>query len=102
MPVYAVGITPLLPVHTNQSLNDRTKQIAFADDLFSAGKLKKLERLVVGYTRERTPLDITLTRTKRDSRSTCVYEQAKVIFSDTSINITREGGKYLGGFIVPT
>ncbi|MEM7298736.1 MAG: C2H2-type zinc finger protein [Bacteroidota bacterium] len=43
MPVYAVGITPLLPVHNNPNLEKETKQIAFADDLAGAGKLKNIK-----------------------------------------------------------
>ena len=100
MPVYAVGITPLLPVHTNPSLNDGTKQIAFADDLLGAGKLRSLrdwwsEVLVKGPRLGYHPnANKTWLVVKPE-----VYEQANVIFSDTSINITREGRKYLGGFI---
>lgn len=100
MPVYAVGITPLLPVHANHSLNDETKQIAFADDLLGAGKLRNLrdwwsQILIQGPRLGYYPnASKTWLVVKQE-----VVEQAKVIFRDTSINITCEGRKYLGGFI---
>jgi len=100
MPVYAVGITPLLPVHANVSLNKNTKQIAFADDLLGAGKLISLReywnRLFadgprLGYYPNASKTWLVV---KPE-----VYELAKEIFADTTINVTCEGRKYLGGFI---
>ena len=100
MPVYAVGITPLLPVHDNTSLDDHTKQIAFADDLLGAGKLRDVKNWWLQILARGPQLGYH----PNPQKSWLVvkpenYNEAQKVFKGTSLNITMEGRKYLGGFI---
>ena len=110
MPVYAVGITPLLSLinpsenhtedqHISEEQN-KIKQAAFADDFAGCGKLhqlhtwwKKIEQFgpSLGYYPNALKSWLIV-------KSHC-KTQADSIFADTKINITTEGRKYLGGYI---
>jgi len=94
MPVYAVGITPLLPVHSKASLDAHTKQVAFADDLLAAGKFHDIKNWwskinvkgpLLGYHPNARKSWLVVKAN--------LLEKAKEIFNGMSINITSEGRK---------
>eukprot|EP00794_Sanderia_malayensis_P018637 gene18637-biopygen15703 len=96
MPVYALATVPLLE---SVSSND-TKQVAYADDLVSAGKLRPLlkwwENLLnvapkVGYYPKSTKSWLIVKPEKKDL--------AQKLFNDTNINITVDGQRHLGAVI---
>ena len=100
MPVYAVGITPLLPVHNDISLDPGTKQVAYADDLCGAGRLTSLHNWWLQITKK-GPL---LGYHPNAEKSWLVVkpgqlDEARKIFKDSGVKITSDGRKYLGGFI---
>jgi hypothetical protein len=100
MPVYAVGITPLLPVHNNISLDPGTKQVAFADDLLGAGKLIALRNWWFQIIQKGPLLGYHPNAQKSWLVVKPEYlEDAKTVFYGTGVNITSEGRKYLGGFV---
>ena len=97
MPVYAVGLTTLLPLIKSTI---EVKHVAYADDLGGLGKLIEIRSWwdnvckfgpLLGYYPE-------------PSKSWLIVKEelaadAMQIFHDTEIKITTEGRKYLGGFI---
>ena len=100
MPVYAIGITPLLEVIKPSTSGDHgVKHAAFADDLGGAGELWHLRRwwdniVIVGPKLGYYP---------SGSKSWLVVkpikeEKARQIFRDTNIKVTTEGRSYLGGY----
>eukprot|EP00794_Sanderia_malayensis_P005044 gene5044-biopygen4106 len=102
MPMYAIGIVPLLDLIAENCVNDDNiiKHAAFADDLGGAGKLHVVRswwnRIVefgpkLGYFPNATKSWLVI---KLD-----VEQEAREIFDGTDIQITTEGRKYLGGFI---
>ena len=101
MPIYAIGITPLL-----REIKDPDSKVtlaAFADDLAGAGKLQQLLTWwnnIVEYG----PL---LGYNPQADKSWLVVkehllEEARVIFATSIVNITVEGHEYLGGFVGST
>ena len=101
MPVYAIGITPLLEVIKPSTSGDHgVKHAAFADDLGGACELWHLRRwwdniVIVGPKLGHYP---------NVSKSWLVVkpikeEKARQIFRDTNIKVTTEGRSYLGGYI---
>ena len=99
MPVYAIGVTPLLD-YIKPRNGASTRHAAFADDFAGAGDLRAVREwwdLVVehgpklGYypNAEKSWLIIKPDRN----------EEAKELFGNTNINITTQGRKYLGGYI---
>ena len=100
MPVYAIGITPLLEIIKPETQKDiAMKHVAFADDLGGAGELLKLRRWwdnivsrgpKLGYNRN-TSTSWLVVKPQAE-------EKAQKIFGGTSIDITTEGRKYLGGY----
>ena len=99
MPVYAIGITPLLEVFKPSTSGDHgVKHAAFADDLGGAGELWDLRRwwdniVIVGPKLGYYP---------NGSKSWLVVkpikeEKERQIFRDTNIKVTTEGRSYLGG-----
>ena len=101
MPVYAIGITPLLEVIKPSTSGDHgVKHAAFADDLGGAGELWHLRRwwdniVIVGPKLGYYP---------NGSKSWLVVkpikeEKARQIFRDTNIKVTTEGQSYLEGYI---
>eukprot|EP00794_Sanderia_malayensis_P014696 gene14696-biopygen11793 len=102
MPMYAIGIVPLLDLIAESCVNDDNiiKHAAFADDLGGAGKLHVVRswwnRIVefgpkLGYFPNATKPWLVI---KLD-----VEQEAREIFDGTNIQITTEERKYLGGFI---
>ena len=104
MPVYAIGITPLLSLinATGNTLETehKVKHAAFADDLGGTGKLQQLrewwDKIVkfgplLGYYPNASKSWLIV----KSNQET----EAKHIFNDTELNITIEGRKYLGGYI---
>ena len=100
MPVYVIGITPLLEVIKPSTSDDyRVKHAAFADDLGGAGELWNLRRwwdniVIFGPKLAYYP---------NGSKSWLVVkpikeEKARQIFRDTNIKVTTEGRSYLGGW----
>ena len=97
MPVYAVGLTTLLPLIKSTI---EVKHVAYADDLGGLGKLIEIRSWwdnvckfgpLLGYYPE-------------PSKSWLIVKEelaadAMQIFHDTEIKITIEGRKYLGGFV---
>ena len=99
MPMYAIGVTPLLNNIKNET-NTKIKHAAFADDLAGAGCLVELKHWwdnienygpLLGYYPKASKSWLIVKPT--------MLEQAQQIFSDTNVNITVEGRSYLGGFI---
>ena len=107
IPVYAVGITPLLSLinpsenytedqHISEEKN-KVKQAAFADDFAGSTTYihgaKKNEQFgpLLGYYPNALKSWLIV-------KSHC-KTQADLIFADTKISITTEGRKYLGGYI---
>jgi hypothetical protein len=98
MPVYAIGITPLLEVIKSEDA--RIKHVAFADDLSGAGNLTHLRTWwdniatlgpKLGYYPNALKSWLVVKSEAED--------EAQQVFADTNIKITTEGRKYLGGFI---
>ena len=100
MPVYAIGITPLLEAIKPGTMNmSRVRHVAFADDLGGAGELMHLRNWnnVVTFG----PL---LGYHPNASKSWLVVkpieeEKARQIIEGTNIKVTTEGKSYLGGYI---
>ncbi|KAG1714378.1 Protein lifeguard 1 [Nymphon striatum] len=102
MPLYAIGILPLMGQIQNivKEQDQLIKQVAFADDLTGAGKLKALKTWweailefgpYIGYY-------------AKPSKSWLIVKEqhikdAKDIFKDLKLNITAEGRKHLGATI---
>ena len=102
MPVYAIGITPLLelvkPPATETDVS--MKNVAFADDLGGAGDLITLRRWWDDIVLYGPKLGYNLNAARswlvvKPHTEVCAWE----VFERTNINITTEGRKYLGGFI---
>lgn len=101
MPVYAIGITPLLEILKPETSDVTTlKHVAFADDLGGAGQLLELrcwwENIAkcgpkLGYYPNAAKSWLVV---KPE-----VERKAHEIFRGTGVNITVEGRKYLGGYI---
>ena len=99
MPIYAIGITPLLDMIKDDTSRSVT-HVAFADDLAGAGSLECLRKWwdninklgpLIGYYPKETKSWIVVKADK--------IEKAGDIFNGIKINITSEGHKYLGGVI---
>ena len=98
MPIYAMGITPLLS--SIKKDNQDTKHAAFADDLCGGGRLRML-RVWWDSIVENGPL---LGYYPRADKSWLVVKEellteANEIFANSNVQITTEGHKYLGGFM---
>ena len=101
MPVYAIGITPLLEIINPEIPKDITmKHVAFADDLGGAGELLELRRWwdnivlwgpKLGYNPNALKSWLLVKPTTE--------EKAREMFGGTSINITADGRKYIGSYI---
>ena len=102
MPMYAIGIKPLLYTIIQVNGNERVqiKHIAFADDLTGAGKLENLRKWwdlintfgkYIGY--DANPGKSWLIVKANYS------EEATKCFANTGINITTEGKRHLGAVI---
>ena len=104
MAVYAIAIIPmiLMLVETYDELNNTnpTKVVGYADDIASAGKIKKLKNWwykvcelgpKFGYFPESKKSWLIVKPEK--------LEEAKKEFGETMINITTEGRRYLGGSV---
>ena len=101
MPVYAIGITPLLEsIKLGTKDTPRVKHAAFADDLGGAGELAHLRSWwdnvvtfgpMLGYHPNASKSWLVVKTTEE--------EKPRRIFQDTSIKITTEGKSYLGGYI---
>ena len=101
MPIYAIGITPLLEI-LKPKFSDLTtlKRVAFADDLGGAGDLLELRRRWENIVNCGPKLGYN----PNASKSWLIVKpeaqtKAQKIFRGTKINITTEGRKYLGGYI---
>ena len=100
MPVYAIGINPLLEIIKPETQKDiAMKHVAFADDLGGAGELLELRRWWDNIVSRGPKLGYN----PNTSTSWLVVkpqaeEKAREIFGGTSIDITTEGRKYLGGY----
>ena len=101
MPIYAIGITPLL--REIKDPDSKVTQAAFADDLAGAGKLQQLltwwNNIVEygplpGYNPQ---ADKSWLVVKEH-----LLEEARVIFATSNVHITVEGHEYLGGFVGST
>ena len=104
MPIYAIGITPLLcaiipTVHDNPS-NINVRHAAFADDIGGAGSL---EALLSWWLRVQE-FGPRLGYYPNAGKSWLVVKGeveglAKIVFDGTGIQITADGRRYLGSFI---
>ncbi|XP_028416582.1 uncharacterized protein LOC114540659 [Dendronephthya gigantea] len=98
MPVYAIGIIPLLQVIKPD--NDSVKHVAFADDLSGAGNLAPLRT----WWDNLVTVGPKLGYYPKASKSWLVVkpeveDEAHLIFAGTDIKITTEGRQCLGGFV---
>ena len=101
MAVYAIATIPMILTMVESNTNaSPTKIAAYADDLSSAGKIAKLkiswDQLCTigpkyGYFPE-SRKSWLIVKPEQEAR-------ARKIFEDTSINITTDGRRYLGGAI---
>ena len=100
MPVYAVGLLPLIACLISDADVDPVKHEAFADDLAGGGSIIRLKSWwtsvktngkFVGYYVEPTKSWLTV---KEE-----FYAQAVELFADEDIKITVEGRKHLGAAI---
>jgi len=98
MPVYAVGITPLMSIIKNEDANN--KHVAFADDLAGTGKLKNLLRwwCSIGTFGPKLGYYPNSIKSWLIVKPELLNEATK-IFQKTGINITVKGRTYLGSFI---
>ena len=99
MPMYAMGIVPLLDNIKKTSASE-VKHAAYADDLAGAGKLKNLRTWWDNVT-EIGPL---LGYFPRPDKSWLIvkpelFQSAVTAFADTDLQITIDGHSYLGGYI---
>ena len=100
MPAYGVGILPLLMGIKPELYKDKTKHVAYADDIGGGSRLKILKEWW-DRTEEMGPL---LSYLPKASKSWLVvkedkFEEAMSIFEGTDIDFTIDGRKYPGGFI---
>ena len=100
MPAYAVGILPLLSLIKPEIEPEKTKHVAYADDLGGGSTLEKL-RQWWDQTVKHGP---ALGYHPKPSKSWLIVKEsqrgrAEEIFRGVGINITYEGKKYLGGFV---
>ena len=102
MPMYAIGITPLLYTIIQVNGNERVqiKHVAFADDLTGAGKLENLRKWwdliitfgkYIGYNANPRKSWIIVKANYSEEATKC--------FANTGINITTEGKRHLGAVI---
>ena len=103
MPAYAVGIVPLLSMISlgkSDKEEDRTYQVAYADDLAGGGNVLNLrswwDKLLekgppLGYFPKASKLWLIVKEDK--------LEEAKELLRGTEIKITSVGKRYFGGFI---
>ena len=100
MPIYAIGIMPLLSTSLNYAVDDTLKCAAFADDLIGAGSLKTLRdwwELIVSNGK-------FLGYFANPGKSWLIVKEqylveAEHIFAGAGINVTSEGRKHLGASI---
>ena len=97
MPVYAIGIAPLLEILKH---NTTLKHVAFADDLGGAGELLEVRR----WWDSIVNCGPKLRYIPKPSKSRLIakpHVEIKVqeILKGTKINMTTEGRMYLGGYI---
>ena len=100
MPSYGIGILPFLAIIKTGADVTTLKQMAYADDIGGGARLNVL-RHWWGNIEEHGP---SFGYYPKASKSWLVvkegkYEEALREFSDTGINITTDGRKYLGGFV---
>ena len=100
MPVYAIGIIPLLAA-INPNPCSSIKHVAYADDLGGIGKIPQLrswwDKIVdmgpkLGYYPNAAKTWLVV-------KSEKILQKAKQTFASTKINVTTEGIKYLESFI---
>ena len=94
MPAYGIGILPLLSIIKPEIGRDQMKHVTYADDIGGGSNLKRLriwwERLnthgpALGYYPKASKSWLVV----KENR----FEEAKIIFVNTGINITTEGKK---------
>ena len=98
MPVYAIGITPLLEILKPETSDVTTlKHVAFADDLGGAGDLLELRRWWdnIGKCSPKLGYNPNASKSWLIVKPE-VQTKAREIFRGTKIDITTEGRKYLG------
>ena len=100
MPAYGVGILPLLEKIKPELNPEKTKHVAYADDLGGGSKLSKLRDWwdrceehgpAMGYYPKASKSWLVVKEEEK--------ENAEEMFRGTNIKITTEGRKYLGGFV---
>ena len=97
MPVYAIGIIPIIEAIKS---DNRVKHVTFADDLSGAGNLASLRR----WWDNLAEVGPKLGYHPKASKSWPVVkpeveDDVQQVFTDADIKITTEGWKYLRGFI---
>ena len=103
MPGYGVGILPLLRKIKPEINPEKTKHVAYADDLAGGASLERLRAWWdscsehgpdMGYYPKASKTWLVVKENER--------ERAENIFEGTEIKITTVGRKYLGGFVGKT
>ena len=99
MAIYAIATIPMILTIVEENSGDiSTKTAAYADDLSSAGKIRKLKSwwdylCIIGPKYGYFPESIKSWLIVKPEKE----EEARKIFDGTSINMTTEGRRYLGG-----
>ena len=100
MPAYGIGLTPLLNLLSGLDVDEKGKQVAYADDISGVGKLQFLKVWwdcivrygpLIGYFPNASKSWLTVKEQFIDS--------AKEIFKETGVKITNHGRKHLGAVI---
>ena len=99
MPAYGIGILPFLAMIKSEGAED-VKQLAYADDIGGGAKLEILRRWWDSIVKNGPSFGYH----PKASKSWLVvkadeFDEAVAVFAGTGINITKEGRKYLGGFV---
>ena len=99
MPAYGIGILPFLAMIKSEGAED-VKQLAYADDIGGGAKLEILRRWWDSIVKNGP----SFVYHPKASKSWLVvkadeFDEAVAVFAGTGINITKEGRKYLGGFV---
>ena len=97
MPAYGIGILPFLALIRPPQEVGEVKQVAYADDIGGGATLELLREWwnnieqhgpSFGYF----PKSWLVVKPEK-------YEEALQVFANTGINVTKEGRKYLGGYV---
>ena len=99
MPIYAVGITPLMALLINEN-STKAKHVAYADDIAGTGKIDVIRNWWNNILKNGPKFGFH----PKPSKSWLIvkpksYERALQVFKGTGVNITTKGMIYLGSYL---